>query len=107
MIAGLNPTLRGWFEYFKHSHLADVRQGSTAGYAAGSAASFASSRRQGMRGYGADQIRWPNAFFDGHGLFSLRSARRCGQPALLEVRPPTGEPDAGRLRQSGSEGGGP
>jgi len=70
IITDLNQTLRGWFEYFKHSHrftfttldkwmrmrlrsLLRFRQG-----------------RKG-RGRGSDHQRWPNAFFAKPGLFSL------------------------------------
>lgn len=73
IIVNVNRTLRGWFEYFKHSHrwtfdpldrwirrrLRGILR-----------------RRLGLRGpsRGADSFRWPNAFFAEHGLFSLRTA---------------------------------
>lgn len=73
IIADVNRTLRGWFEYFKHSHrwtfepldrwirrrLRSILR-----------------RRRGLRGpsRGADSFRWPNAFFAEQGLFSLRAA---------------------------------
>jgi RNA-directed DNA polymerase len=65
--------LRGWFEYFKHSHRTTLppldgrirrrlrnilRQ---------------RSHRKGI-GRGYDNIRWPNAFFAEHGLFRLHHA---------------------------------
>jgi len=73
VVTDLNRTLRGWFEYFKHSHrftftaldqwvrmrlrsLLRFRQG-----------------RKG-RGRGSDHQRWPNAFFAQQGLFSLAEA---------------------------------
>ena len=73
IVTDLNRTLRGWYEYFKHSHrftftaldkwvrmrlrsLLRSRQG-----------------RKG-RGRGADHQRWPNAFFAKQGLFSLTEA---------------------------------
>jgi RNA-directed DNA polymerase len=81
IVTDLNGTLRGWFEYFKHSHrftftaldkwvrmrlrsLLRFRQG-----------------RKG-RGRGLDHQRWPNAFFAKQGLFSLTEARAlAGQPS--------------------------
>jgi RNA-directed DNA polymerase len=73
IIAGVNRTLRGWFEYFKHSHrwtfepldrwirrrLRSILR-----------------RRLGLHGpsRGADSFRWPNAFFAERGLFSLSAA---------------------------------
>ena len=74
IIANVNRTLRGWFEYFKHS-------GSSAfpeldGWIRQRLRSILRKRagRRG-RGRGRDHQRWPNAFFVKHGLFSLRTAR--------------------------------
>jgi RNA-directed DNA polymerase len=74
IITNLNRTLRGWFEYYKHSHrytferldrwmrmrLRSILR-----------------RRQGHRGRGrgADHQRWPNAFFTELGLLSLATAQ--------------------------------
>jgi RNA-directed DNA polymerase len=68
IIGHLNPTLRGWFEYFKHSH-------STAfpaldGWIRMRLRSIL-RKRQGRRG--RDHNRWPNAFFAEHGLYSLNA----------------------------------
>lgn len=75
IITRLNAVLRGWFGYFKHSHryiferldrwirvrLRGILR-----------------RRVGLRGCsrgrGNDNVRWPNAFFASHGLFSLQRA---------------------------------
>ncbi len=80
-IADLNRTMKGWFEYFKHSHwhtfdsidgwirrrLRDILR-----------------RREGRKGYGregADHHRWPNAYFTAYGLFNLKAAhQRLRQP---------------------------
>ena len=70
IVAEVNRTLRGWFEYFKHSHRYTftpldkwlrMRLRSILRY------------RQGRKGRerGWDHHRWPNAFFAAHGLFSL------------------------------------
>jgi RNA-directed DNA polymerase len=74
IIANLNRTLRGWFEYFQHSNrwtfppldswvrmrlrsILRVRHGGSG------------------RGRGQDHQRSPNAFFAEHGLLSLETAR--------------------------------
>lgn len=72
-VTGVNRTLAGWFEYFKHSHKTTFP----------SLDSWIRMRlrsilrkRQGRkgRGRGADHQRWPNAFFTKLGLFSLTTA---------------------------------
>lgn len=73
IIAGLNPVLRGWFGYFRHSHrtsFADLD-----GWIRGRLRSLLRDRqgREG-RARGEDHRRWRNAFFAEHGLFSLHHA---------------------------------
>jgi RNA-directed DNA polymerase len=72
----VNRTLRGWFEYFKHSHKATfalvdkwVRRRLRS----------ILRKRQGLHGIsrGHDHFRWPNAFFRAHGLYSLVGAHRA------------------------------
>lgn len=73
IIADLNPTLRGWFEYFKHS--ARTTFPPLDGWIRRRLRNILRKRshRKGIsRGY--DNIRWPNAFFAEHGLFSLHQA---------------------------------
>ena len=73
IIADLNRTLRGWFEYFKHSHRSTFPP--LDGWIRRRLRNILRkrSRRKGIsRGY--DNIRWPNAFFAEHGLFSLHHA---------------------------------
>jgi RNA-directed DNA polymerase len=73
IIADLNRTLRGWFEYFKHSHCTTFPP--LDGWIRRRLRSILRKRshRKGIsRGY--DHIRWPNAFFAEHGLFSLHRA---------------------------------
>ena len=74
IIADVNRTLRGWFEYFKHScrtALRDVDQ-----WVRMRLRSILRKRRgRRGRGRGPDHLRWPNAFFDAHGLLSLYAAR--------------------------------
>jgi RNA-directed DNA polymerase len=70
IIADVNRTLRGWYEYFKHSPRSHLRP-------------LDSWMRQRLRSIlrrrthrcgrvrGREQFRWPNAYFAEHGLFSL------------------------------------
>ena len=69
----LNRTLRGWFEYFKHSK-ENVFE-AIDGYTRGRLRSILRKRmaKRG-RGCGKDDQRWPNAYFNTMGLFSLRQA---------------------------------
>lgn len=73
IIHELNLSLRGWYEYFKHSsrrafHAID-------GWVRMRLRSILRrrSKRRG-RGWGLDHLRWRNAFFQQHGLFSLAQA---------------------------------
>lgn len=81
IIADVNRTLRGWFEYFKHSH--PFTFPTLDGWVRMRLRSLL-RRRQGKRGRGrgSDHQRWPNAFFTGRGLFSLLTAHGLArQPA--------------------------
>lgn len=82
IISDINATLRGWFEYYKHSHRTTfppldqwlrMRLRSIL------------RKRQGRRGRGRgwDHHRWPNAYFQQQGLFSLVAAHAAlGQSRL-------------------------
>lgn len=74
IIAKVNPVMRGWFEYFKHSHCPTFR--AVDGWVRGRLRSIL-RRWQGKRGRsrGSDQQRWPNAYFDQLGFYSLVRAR--------------------------------
>ena len=77
IIEDLNPTLRGWFEYFKHAHWHTFS--SVDGFVRRRLRAVL--RKQDKRpGHGmcqADHRRWPNAFFAAHGLFTMVEA--CAQ----------------------------
>lgn len=74
IVAGLNPTLRGWFGYFKHSHPATARD--VDGWVRMRLRSLLRKRRGHRgRGRGADHQRWPTAYFHALGLYSLVEAR--------------------------------
>jgi RNA-directed DNA polymerase len=72
IIADVNRTLVGWFEYFKHSH------GSFQSLDAWIRTRLRSvlRKRAGFkrRWPAADHLRWPNCFFTAQGLFSLAHA---------------------------------
>jgi len=74
-IADVNRTLRGWFEYFKHSHHKTFR--TEEGFVRRRLRSILrrqTHRKGSARGSGADQTRWPIAYFDALGLFNLQHA---------------------------------
>jgi RNA-directed DNA polymerase len=74
-IADVNRTLRGWFEYFKHSHQKTFR--TEDGFVRRRLRSILrrqTHRKGSARAYGADQTRWPIAYFDALGLFNLQQA---------------------------------
>lgn len=66
----LNQSLRGWYEYFKHSHKTTFPR--IDGWIRMRLRSILRKRRGGKgRGRGADHQRWPNAYFANLGLFTL------------------------------------
>jgi len=75
IIENVNVTLKGWFEYFKHSNkwTFPVIDGWLR-------RRLRSILRQRMRLKGiskrSDHLRWPNRFFQEHGLFSLDRAHK-------------------------------
>lgn len=74
IVEGLNPVLRGWYGYFKHSHPTTFR--AVDGWVRMRLRSLLRKRRgQRGRGRGADHQRWPNAYFHALGLYSLVEAR--------------------------------
>ena len=75
IIADVNRTLRGWYEYFKHSYRPTFRMED--GWVRRRLRSILRkrSRRKGSaKANGADQTRWPNAYFAKLGLYSLQEA---------------------------------
>jgi RNA-directed DNA polymerase len=84
VIASLNPTLKGWYSYFKHAHRFTFS--SIDGFVRRRLRAML--RRQKHRpGQGRclrDHQRWPNAFFADLGLFTMHAAHqsarqsRCG-----------------------------
>ncbi len=74
IISDLNPTIKGWFGYFKHAHL----------YTFNSLDGFIRRRlrailckhqkRPGSGRTGNNHRQWPNTFFADRGLFTMREA---------------------------------
>ncbi|MGH8547010.1 MAG: group II intron maturase-specific domain-containing protein [Methylococcales bacterium] len=82
MVADLNPTLRGWFGYFKHTHRSTFRR--LEGLLKATVCDWTGFLRRRLRawlrkrekrpGFGrchADNKRWPITFFAAAGLFTL------------------------------------
>ncbi len=69
-IKQINPVLRGWFGYFKHSRKESMQE--VDGWVRMRLRSIL-RKRMGLkgRGRGVDHHRWPNTFFAQAGLFSL------------------------------------
>jgi len=74
IILDVNRTLRGWLEYFKHSHATTFPR--LDAWVRMRLRSILRKRYGGRgRGRGSDHQRWTNLFFAEHGLFSLVAAR--------------------------------
>jgi RNA-directed DNA polymerase len=72
IIADVNLTLRGWFEYFKHSNRYTFqRLDSWVRRRLRTILRKRTKRKGGAWGW--DNMKWPNAFFQDLGLFSLYS----------------------------------
>lgn len=76
IIVDVNRTLRGWYEYFKHSWRTTFS--ALDGWIRMRLRSILRKRRGGRgRGHGLDHHRYPNRFFAKLGLFSLAAAHAC------------------------------
>jgi RNA-directed DNA polymerase len=81
IITRLNAILRGWFEYFKHSH--EWTFSSLDGWVRMRLRSILRRRRkQRGAGRGWSNIRWPNAYFAKLGLFTMTTARATARRSL-------------------------
>ncbi|MCF6150123.1 MAG: group II intron reverse transcriptase/maturase [Candidatus Kuenenia sp.] len=70
---GLNKSLKGWYEYFKHSHKTTFPRIDS--WIRMRLRSILRKRYGGKgRGRGADHQRWPNVYFANLGLFTLTTA---------------------------------
>jgi RNA-directed DNA polymerase len=74
VIAGINPVIRGWYGYFKHSHWTTFKPLDS--WVRMRLRSILRKNRGGKgKGQGHDHYRWPNAYFEKLGLYSLAKAR--------------------------------
>jgi RNA-directed DNA polymerase len=78
VIGAINPKLRGWFEYFKHSHKYTF-PGLDKWVRMRLRSILRKRHKMKGRGRGSDHQRWPNAYFAERGLYSLVAAhaRAC------------------------------
>jgi RNA-directed DNA polymerase len=74
IIADLNPTLRGWFGYFKHATPTLFRNLDRFVRRRLRAVLRKQDKRPGFGRCKADHLRWPNAFFAKQGLFTFNTA---------------------------------
>ena len=74
IVSDVNLTLKGWFEYFKHSNKGTFPR--LDGWIRRRLRSILRKRRKGTKGISGklDHFRWPNKFFREQGLFSLEEA---------------------------------
>lgn len=77
-ITALNPVLRGWFAYFRHSHITTF---APIDHWLRMRLRSILRKRDGRRGRGRgyDHVRWPNAFFTAAGLVSLVDAHAAAR----------------------------
>lgn len=103
IITKLNEVLRGWFAYFKHSRHGVFKP--LDGWIRRRVRSILRTRR-GRRGIarGKDYQRWPNAYFQRLGLFTMAEAHALLIRPLHETR--RLESRMREIRTYGSEGGG-
>jgi RNA-directed DNA polymerase len=74
IIADLNPTLRGWFGYFKHATPTLFRNLDRFVRRRLRAVLRKQDKRPGFGRCKADHLQWPNAFFANQGLFTFNAA---------------------------------
>jgi len=78
IIKDVNASLRGWFEYFKHSHKTTFPRIDSWLRMRLRSILRKRQKRKG-RGRGADHQRWPNAYFSAQGLFTLKIAHELAR----------------------------
>ena len=78
IIERVNETVRGWFEYYKHSHKTTFKP--LDGWIRMRMRSILRKRRGGKgRGRGRDHQRWTNDYFTVQGLYSLVTAHAAAR----------------------------
>lgn len=82
IIAQIDPILRGWFNYFKHSHKTTFPR--IDGWVRMRLRSLLRKQRGGKGcGRGKDHNRWPNAYFQEVGLLTITEAHQLLCQSLL------------------------
>jgi RNA-directed DNA polymerase len=82
IIDDVNRILRGWYRYFKHSHVSALRE--LDAWVRMRLRSVLRKRRGGHGcGAGFDHHRWPRRFFTVHGLFSLTTAHALDRRSFV------------------------
>lgn len=74
IIAKINPTLRGWFGYFKQANIYQL-SGLDSWVRMRLRSILRKRRKRKGRARGKDHQRWPNSYFAKLGLFSLEHAK--------------------------------
>jgi RNA-directed DNA polymerase len=74
IVADLNPTLRGWFNYFKHAHPMTFKRMDGFVRRRLRAILRKQEKRPGRGICRDDHQRWPNQFFAAQGLFTMDAA---------------------------------
>jgi RNA-directed DNA polymerase len=87
IITDLNPILKGWYEYFKHSgkttfRIVDGLVRRRLRRILRKRLRRSKHRRRYARNRGHDNQRWPNAYFAARGLFSLLAAFEAACPSV-------------------------
>ena len=81
IITEINPVLEGWFNYFQQAWEGSHKKMDQ--WVRMRLRSILRMRDKGQgRGHGLDHIKWPNRYFDDHGLWSLEQARKRKQMSL-------------------------
>jgi RNA-directed DNA polymerase len=78
VVSELNPIIRGWFEYFKHS-IANALEAEDKRIRMRPRSIL--KKRHGGRGRGNDHFKWPISYFQELGLFSMLAARASLVPS--------------------------
>lgn len=84
IISEVNPVLRGWFEYFKHSKATTFPRIDSWIRMRMRSILRKRSKRRG-RGRGSDHQKWPNAYFANLGLYSLVRAHDLVRQPLVKA----------------------
>jgi RNA-directed DNA polymerase len=74
IIGELNPSLKGWFGYFKHARSSTFRGVDGFVRRRLRAVLRKQNKRPGQGTAWSDKLRWPNAFFAERGLFTMHEA---------------------------------